>query len=278
VAQSLFDHQTRNNRETAGLWDLYAEHRRKVTRLLVAGDSQNRLCVLGAGNANAFDLAVLAERFAEVHLCDLDPDALARATERQTPATREKLVLHAPLDLSGLLAHLPAWAATPPGVDELTAFADATATHLGAALPGPFDVVVSEGLLSQIYWSCFSSLGNGPALRTVIPAALVAHLSTLVTLTSPGRSSFLVTDTAAPDGLPLEDLSSEPRGLALLDDLDRQGKLFTGTGPALVRGALRHRLLAGRVEEVRVVAPWLWQFLPQRSAVVYAVELRARRA
>src|SRR5690348_10722286 len=111
--ETLVERQTRNNRETESLWDAYADHRARVNALVEAHSPEDRLVVLGAGNANSFDLASLTTRFAKVHLVDLDAAALAHGVEKQPGAARDKLELHAPLDVSGVLARLPAWARTP---------------------------------------------------------------------------------------------------------------------------------------------------------------------
>jgi hypothetical protein len=273
---TLVDRQTRNNRETEDLWDLYEEHRLRVNSLIEAHTPADRLVVLGAGNANSFDLASLRTRFSALHLADLDPTALAHGVEKQLAADRNKLELYAPIDLSGVLARLPAWARTPPDIDELRALPGAVSAHLASALHGPFDVVVSEGLLSQILFTCFKALGEGPPLMRVLPWVVLAHLRALVALARPGGSCLLVTDTASSEGLPPQELLPQSDGRALLDDLDRQGKLFTGTSPALLTKALRQDGLAGRVESVRFAPPWHWKFLRERSALVYALAFRTR--
>jgi hypothetical protein len=270
---TLVDRQTRNNRETEDLWDQYEDHRLRVNSLIEAHTPEDRLVVLGAGNANSFDLASLLARFATVHLADLDPVALDHGVEKQVAAERNRLTLHAPIDLSGVLARLPAWARTPPEIDELRALPETVATSLAGALPGPFDVVVSEGLLSQILFTCFKALGDGPPLMRVLPWVALAHLRTLVDLARPGGSCWLITDTASSEA---KGLLPESEGLALLDDLDRQGKLFTGTSPALLTKALRQNALAGRIEAVQFAPPWHWKFLRERSALVYALAFRKR--
>jgi hypothetical protein len=273
---ALFDLQTGNNRETAGFWDFYAEHRQRVTSLIASQADGGRVVVLGAGNSNAHDLEALTAHFSEVHLVDLDQVALARAKHRQSATARAKLVLHAPIDLGGVLERLPAWAGLPPAAEELAKLPETAAANACAALPGPFDVVVSEGLLTQLFWTCFKALGSGPVMRNVLPAVLVAHLRTMTSLAKPGGACLLVTDTAATEGLPLDDLRSEPRALALLEELDRQGKLFTGTNPALVTAALRSGWLAQSVDTVRVSPPWVWRFLKERTTLVYALAFRRR--
>jgi hypothetical protein len=268
----LVDWQTRNNRETEGLWDLYADHRLRVSSLIEGHTPADRLIVLGAGNANSFDLASLTTRFSMVHLVDLDPNALAQGVEKQVAAKRDRVELHASIDLSGVLARLPAWARTPPEIEELRALPETVSAGLARALPGPFDVVVSEGLLSQILFTCFRALGEGPHLMRVLPWVVLAHLRTLVELAKPGGSCLLVTDTASSEGL--QELVPESDGLAFLHDLDQRGKLFTGTSPALMTKALRQNGLKDRVEAARFVPPWHWQFLRDRSALVYALAFR----
>ncbi len=63
---------------------------------------------------------------------------------------------------------------------------------------------------------------------------------------------------------------SEKGGLHLIQELDRRGRLFSGTSLAVVLGVLRDELQES-IESVEVVSPWLWQFLEGRSALVYAV-------
>jgi len=267
---TLVDIQTRNNLETAGHWNLYAEHRQRVDELLQARAPGDRLCILGAGNANSHDLQSLAARFAEVHLVDLDPIALDLAVERQAPAARDRIALHAPIDLSGILALLPAWRGLPPSIAELESLSRSVPDDIGRALPGPFDVVVSDCLFTQISWTCFKALGNGAVLRSVLLAALEAHLRTLVALTKPGGSCVFVTDAASGEDISPQDLLSEKGGLHLIQELDRRGRLFSGTSLAVVLGVLRDELQES-IESVEVVSPWLWQFLEGRSALVYAV-------
>jgi hypothetical protein len=275
----LVDIHTRSNGETAGHWDLYEGHRHRLRALVEQRPAGDRVCVLGAGNANGLDLAALSERFAEVHLCDLDGMALALAAERQTAAVRAKLVLHAPIDLSGLLQDLPRWGRVPPSPEELTALPESAAARITRAVGGGFDLVVSECMLTQVYWTCFKALGNGPALKSVVPAALETHLRSLLELAKPGGSCLLVTDSASSsEGLPLAELLAESDPLGLLHELDRRGTLFTGTSVSLVVGALREGPLSAKIEGLRVIPPWLWQAARKRSLLVYAVEFCARGA
>src|SRR5690349_18868166 len=84
-------------------WEAFAEHRRCLTALLareaIAGRS--RLCVLGAGNSN--DLTALLAAHREVHLVDIDSEALLRGAARQGVAKHPRLHLHGGLDLTATL-------------------------------------------------------------------------------------------------------------------------------------------------------------------------------
>src|SRR4051812_14797742 len=105
LPDDLIDVHRRYNRNSDGCWQDFASHRTRQTELaLQAGGG--RLAVLGAGNCNDLDLPALAERFREIHLVDLDREALERALGRQPPEVQQALVLHAPVDVTGALEKL----------------------------------------------------------------------------------------------------------------------------------------------------------------------------
>jgi hypothetical protein len=278
TARMLVDLHVRNNDRSAGLWDLYGEHRRRLTELVAAQGPARRLAVLGAGNANDLDLSALGGRFEELHLADLDAAALARAARRQEDATGARLVFHPARELSGLLDRLPAWRERAPDIEALARAAPSAAARVAAQLPGPFDVVVSDCLLSQIAWTCFRALGDGPLLMDVLDVALAAHLRALVALTRPGGRCLLVTDVVSSETLPLDQLHPELDGEAFLRRLEARRELFSGTSPALARLMLAHDPdLAREVEDVSLGAPWLWRVSQRRTVLVYALAF-ARRA
>lgn len=277
TADALAEIHARGNERTAPCWDLYAEHRARLTELVASHGPHRRVAILGAGNANDLALDHLAACFDELHLADLDARALARAARRQSPATRERLTLHDTSDLSGLLARLPAWRRAAPDLETLASAVPAAAAEVAAALPGPFDVVVSDCLLSQISWTCYRALGNGPLLMAALDVAMAAHLRALVALTRPGGRCLLVTDVVSSDTLPLEQLFAQIDGGALLRRLDRDERLFSGTSPALARTMLEDDPdLACEAEDVSIVAPWLWRVAPRRTVLVCAIAFGRR--
>src|SRR5690349_5752462 len=107
----LSDTQVRFNAASRDAWDQYSSHRKVVTEILTAGVSPgpSRLCVLGAGNCNDLDLAALLAVHREVHLVDLDAEALAHGVERQGRADNPAVRCHGGLDVTGVLNTLAAW-------------------------------------------------------------------------------------------------------------------------------------------------------------------------
>src|ERR1700733_9307107 len=72
------DRQIQLNRATEKSADRFAPHRRRGTALALRAEG-GPAAVLGAGNGNDVDLPALASRFEQVHLVDLDGEALRRA-------------------------------------------------------------------------------------------------------------------------------------------------------------------------------------------------------
>ena len=77
------DTHLQRNLSTRDCWDGYAHHRSVVTELLVRASSSDKssLCVLGAGNCNDLDLQQLQHNFSEIHLVDLDDEAISEGVK-----------------------------------------------------------------------------------------------------------------------------------------------------------------------------------------------------
>ena len=258
----------RRNRQTRHCWDLYAEHRRRVTDLLLCAarrSRQARVCILGAGNANDLALARLVERFREVHLVDLDAEALEFALSRQQPCPAERIVCHGGIDVTGafhILAH--------GGPGEPLANPAALLQTPAPSLPGPFDVVASVGLLTQLIDSALMAVGAiASQSLEIVQAIRLRHLRLLVELTRPGGEALLVTEVVSSDTYrPLYGVSAAELP-AVLRCLIEQRNFFTGTNPAVIEALFREDpVLAGRVEHVEVLPPWKWQFISRVYAVV----------
>jgi hypothetical protein len=240
-------------------WELYAEHRRKFTQavLSLAPTTPGRLCVLGAGKCNDLDLASLSQAFRELHLVDVDPTALASAVARETAELRQQLVLHAPVDLSVLSSKRKTkWQRRAPSASELAATASATLQGLLARLPGPFDVVVSACVLTQLGFALTQAFGEPHALVGPLRMSVVrTHLQTLLGLTAPNGAALFVSDLASSTHYPA--LTQLPAGADLtsvLGDVVTSRAFYQVARPDLIAD-----LLAELAETEPVpVSPWLW--------------------
>jgi hypothetical protein len=276
----LLAYHRNNNRATAPSWDDFSSHRERVTRLALeaAPDAGGRLAVLGAGNCNDVDLGALAARYQEVHLIDVDLEAVRRAKARALSDVASRLVLHAPVDLTGSMDRLAAFRQSAPTAAQLGALSKVGAEKVLAALPGGFDVTLSACLLSQLMHTCYLALGaKHPGLQLTAYAVSVAHLRSLAGLLAPGGTGLLVTDTISSETYAIDELWAGRDPIELLGEVDRTGRVLSGTGPAQVRGILiQDQLLSETVTPPRLIPPWRWRLASELTYLVYAYAFRRR--
>ncbi len=216
--------------------------------------------------------------YGEIHLVDLDRDALHAASERQEPGVRERLRLHAPVDLSGMLGRLEAWKRFEVTPDELMAFPDAVARGVAGTLPGPFDVVASTCLLTQMQLAVVETLTDRHRLFEAARQFLnLAHLRTLVRLAAPAGRALLVSDLVSDQTYPLAELEPEGDKLGLLPELSRTGNLIYAVNPELLALTARDDPFLARYATLSPpLAAWLWLNGNERRFLVYALELTRR--
>jgi hypothetical protein len=281
-ANAIFDHHRNNNRASAGGWDAFHEHRERLTGLLDAeGGADQRLALIGAGNCNDVDLDRLAPRWQTIHLIDLDSEAVTRGVSRQSAAVQAKLVVHAPIDVSGVYDDLPRMRARTLPAAELAALPDRAVTRALAALPddaGRFDTVVSACCLSQIMHSCFLGLGQHAQLDVVAAALARAHLRTLLSFVRPGGRVVLVSDMVSSETYPVEELWGTRSGDELIAEVERAGNFLSGTARTFIRrlcvtDAAVAALAAG---PPTAPPPWLWRLGGDLAFIVYALVLTRR--
>jgi hypothetical protein len=260
--------EQRGNRDVRDLWDRYQGHRARVTaEILALAPDGGRLCLLGAGNANDLDLDALAGRFGEIHLVDIDPGALARAINRQTPAVRARLQAHAPVDLSGLYQQLD-HARLPP-VDTLI---EAGTTAVRRQLPDA-DLVVSCCVLSQMAWALEELAGHAPQPISLLQQALLRiHLRTLLA-TAP--VALLVADLVSSSAYPpLGDLTPADDLGPLLQKLADERVAYPVCNPDFIRLTLRRDPALAAVAPPRPGPPWLWSGPNGLTYLVYPMIVR----
>ena len=282
----LLAQQIAYNRETARNWELYADHRAHVTSLLLkiinATKATNaRVCVLGAGNCNDLELSVLVKHCHKLRLIDFDSEALLRGLASQQLTTSAEDVVDVPggacvafqggVDLTGIALDFSC--ATQKDVPVLIQRALAGPN---LDLGGPFDVVASTTLLTQLISLAVKALGSShPSLTDVVLAVRDGHLRLLARLLRPRGIALLVTDVVSSDTLP-ELAVVKPEALGgLLDTTLALGNFFTGANPyALVAALRRDSVLCKAATDVSMVGPWRWHVGRRRSYLVVALSFR----
>lgn len=235
-----------------------------------------RLCVLGAGNCYDLDLDRLAEVFGEIHLVDLDAEAVSRAAQRVELSLQPRIFRHAPVDLTGLLTELSRWRTLAISEEELRLHPDVTAAAIDAALGGPFDVVVSACVLTQMQLSILESLSDQHPMFVVARELVnLTHLRTMSRLLVPGGFALLATDVTSNQTYPLGRLDGDGDLRPLLEQLAATDNVFQAVHPARWPATVSGDPVLSR--EVRVSRPldvWLWQLNHSLSFLVYAFALR----
>jgi hypothetical protein len=274
----LIDEQRSANESTRSLFESYREHRDQTTRLALEAAKSGvspTLCVLGAGNCLDLDLPRLAERFSAVHLVDIDRSALDGALARQPPEVRARLVLHSPVDLSGLLDKLERWGRMETTESELLGHHRRTSASLAAQI-GAHDVVVSASCITQMQLSVLQVLGDRHQLFDAVRHVLAAtHLHSLHALTKPGGRALLVTDVlSSARYAPLAGLPPQTNMLKLLTELMAAEQMIYIARPGLFHLLQREdpALREGSTLSPPLAA-WLWQNGPHERFLVYAMAL-----
>ncbi len=275
----LGQEQQRRNAQADDTWTLYASHRSRVTQLLLnaRSPSADRLCLLGAGNLNDFDLPMLLTVFREIVLVDLDAGAVLRGLIRQGVADDLRIRVLAPIDVTGVFAEL----------SQISSGLPAGAEQLDGILPGlgrspqldiqPCDVVASVGLLTQLIEAVLLAVGEShPRFWDVVSAMRAQHLRLMLELTRPGGAAVLVTEVVSSDSCPALRSASEADLLTLLPREIAARNFYTGTNPAALRELLQTDVgLTTKLADVKFTQPWLWSFVA-RIYAVYGVVLRKR--
>jgi hypothetical protein len=272
-AIALLEFHRDNNRKSAARWSDFSPHRARMTTLALERAGGQSVALLGAGNCNDLDLPALATAYREVHLVDIDREALQRARERLPVEVANKLMLRAPVDLSGVFDRLARLRGKTLSGEELAGVTAAAADRVLVALPERFDQVVSCCLMSQLMHSCYLALDLHPQLEAIGAAVAAAHLRSLVGLARPGGGVAFVSDTVSSESYPLEELWGERPPLRMLEDLEAAGNVQSGTAPTFVRRRLK-ALSADLAGPPRLIEPWLWRLDDSLTFLVYALVLR----
>jgi hypothetical protein len=281
VAARALAAQVLSNRSAVGHGDSFAGHRARLTREIVArapAGGAGRLALLGAGNALDVDLGALGAAYAEVHLVDVDAEAVERARAAAPEAVRARLRVAAPVDVSGFWHGLERWQQRPPASEALAEEVRASAGAVAAAAPGaPFDVVVSCCLLTQLQLVLLEALGDGaPQFVELRQAVSAIHVRVLVGLTAAGGTALLATELVSSDTYALLDFLDESADLGrLMSDLLHANNVIHVAHPGVVSAELRRDPALRATTTIRFpIGPWLWKNGPDMTFLVYAMEIK----
>jgi hypothetical protein len=236
-----------------------------------------KFAALGAGNCNDLELPRLVDAFDEVHLIDIDPNALSAAADRQGVADSAKLRLHAPVDLTGIVNRLSAWKNAVPSLADVRQAIGESSTAASPTIGQPFDVVLSSCLLSQLVGYATDALGgqNHPGFRELVCEIRARHLKLMLDLLRPGGTGLLVCDLVSSDSR--DDLARVPEHElpGLVRKLAGDRNFFSGLYPDAILATFQSEpRLQGLASDVRLLSPWLWRLGPLRTFLVYAIRFR----
>ncbi len=271
----LSHEQSRRNVEADAAWALYEPHRKRVTQLLLDARTQTtttvmRLCLLGAGNLNDFDLAALLSAFSELVVVDVDADSLQRGLARQGFANDHRIQIVAPTDVTGIFAELSSMQPSQQPHDELIERClIALAQPPTFSMIGPCDVVASVGLLTQLIEAVVKSVGEShPRFWDVVAAVRLQHLLLMLELTQTNGAAVLVTEVVSSNSCPALLSVNEADLQSLLMQEIAARNFFTGTNPAALQQLLRTEpRLTSQLARIQFSEPWLWQFIARTYAV-----------
>jgi hypothetical protein len=269
--------QKRSNRTATAHTEAFAGHREHWTTLALnaAPDAHARLCVLGAGNCLDLDLERLADRYREIHLVDIDGEALRGAFERQPSHVRAKLSLQAPVDISGFVGRLDRWAAGSVAPEELLNLPSTVCEELSRQLPAPFDVVISSCVLTQLQLTLYNVLSVAhPLFEPLREITGLVHLRALAALTAKGGRAILATDLASSVDGSLHAHDAERDAREVLRETVDEGRAIDVVDPRHLAWLTRvDPMLAQTVRAEGPIAAWWWQNGPACVFLVYAIEL-----
>jgi hypothetical protein len=269
--------QADRTRRSVDCWDLYAPHRERVMALVPPQPAGGTLCVLGAGKCDDIDLPRLAERFSKIHLVDLDGEAMERARDRQPERVRDAIVLHGDVDLSGLLGHLDDWGDEFPDDRTLHQTVFSAAHAVVDALGGPFDVMFSTCVLSQLIVPFQNAWTLSQETWSKLFAATTAvHVGVLAHATAPSGAACLVFDVLSSDDAPeLTSLRDRPTEVlqAAVDAGTRSGAMALVPDPQDMLAQIGSSGIAVRDPAPRLTGPWLWD-TSSALQLVYALSFQ----
>jgi hypothetical protein len=257
----LIAEQRALNRATAGNRKLFADHRSRLDSLIEGAAAGESLGLVGAGNCNDYDLARLLTQFRRIDLIDLDEEAVTEAVA--AIGRGAGLRIRAPVDVGNVGPVVRALREGVPLEGSLLRLSDGSVST-GF---GPYDLVVSAGVLTQAMRSVGNAIGEDhPGLGDVAVAVRSGHIRSLLRLARPGGRVLLVTEVVSSQVLPEIDGADDGELGSILFRAIFKGDVFLGVNPAALTAWLTsERPLGARLVQPGIVGPWRWRQSPART-------------
>jgi len=198
---------------------------------------------------------------------------------RQALRNNPAIHLHGKIDITGRLDGMVGWSPTVRiEAADIETFLKQPILRLGTVLPGPFDVVGSTCLLSQLIHAIVQAVGaRHYQFVPLVQAIRAGHLRLLMHLVAPGGVAVLISDIVSSDTYPELGSVCDQALPAVLRKLLRERNFFHGVNPIVVTSALRSDVVLSRqVSGTEYITPWLWNLGPRVYAVC-AWKLRKNR-
>jgi hypothetical protein len=250
-------HQLDYNRRTADAWDRYGSHRNRLAQILLkikVDDTCSSLGILGAGNLNDFDLSIWVQHFRRIVLVDIDREAVERGLARQSLSHHERIVIEAPWDLTD---------------------SDETNDDSARIPHGPFDVVVSSGLLSQLIETVVLPQSDPQTQAASFLRLRRQHIRLLFNSLTPTGSILLVNDIVSSDTV--SELKHVPEASlgSFTKRLLEEGNFFIGNHPGVILNEIEqisHELQMNAQFDFH--PPWLWQIGPDKYHLMWGMTIQ----
>lgn len=268
----------RNNQATRHASLEFSAHRKELTRrLLHTGAS--RLAVLGAGNGNDLHWPALLKVYREIHVFDIDEQALCFLKARLRWAG-SRVVAHAPLELTGLAHLYQSWQGRRIVPQELQWAATQAVAKVAETIVQSFEAVVSPCVLSQLMHSARVALGaRHPDLRALAVCQQLGHLRLMAQLLCGGGLGWLVTDVASNDDVNLQTVVDSEAGARTLAQITAAGRCFTGTDPLQSVSMLQTDATLSKQVQVNLpLQTWTWRLSQTRVYLVAALSFTRNQA
>ncbi len=171
------------------------------------------------------------------------------------------------------------WSRKPPRPEDLRDLVPATPARVLAALPAPFDVVVSCCLLTQLQLVLLQVVGDhNPRFEGLRTAVNNIHVRTLAGALAPRGVALLVTDVTSNDIYPpLSWVAPDVDLASLMGDLLHAGHVIHAAHPGLLSSEIRRDPELKQTYGVHFpVGPWLWHNGATQTYLVYGLEITRR--